>query len=464
MRNFLTRIDPTRILLEKGAVPGMNVPGLIFADTYIESLLEGENALIQVANVACLPGIAGYSFAMPDIHQGYGFPIGGVAAFDADEGIISPGGVGYDISCGVRLLGSEIPVSEFLPHSEKILASLFSTVPCGIGPGGGAGIRKKDLEKILEEGAARIVRSGRGTAEDLERIEEKGCLEGALTSAVSERAVERGVRQLGTLGSGNHFIEIQAVEEIFGEEEALRMGIKKGCITVMIHCGSRGLGHQVCDDYIKVMKRAMERYRISVPDRQLCCAPIPSPEGRNYLGAMKAAANFAMANRQKITDDVRNIFIRFFPGRILHTVYDVSHNLAHIETHMVSGKARKLCVHRKGATRAFNGLPVLIPGSMGTSSYVLRGTEGAEKETFASACHGAGRLLSRKEASNRTDGRELVKELSSKGIAVMADSLRTLGEEMPGAYKDVSAVVEVVHSAGLAMKTARLRPLAVMKG
>lgn len=325
-------------------------------------------------------------------------------------------------------------------------------------------MRKKDLEKILEQGAARIVRSGSGIADDLERIEENGCLEGALPSAVSERAVERGLRQVGTLGSGNHFIEIQAVEEIFSEEEALRMGIKKGCITVMIHCGSRGLGHQVCDDYIKVMKRAMERYRISVPDRQLCCAPISSPEGRDYLGAMKAAANFAMANRQKITDDVRNIFIRFFPGRPLHTVYDVSHNLAHMETHMVNGKARKLCVHRKGATRAFNGLPVLIPGSMGTSSYVLTGTEGAEKETFASACHGAGRLLSRKEALKRTCGRELVKELSSKGITVMADSLRTLGEEIPGAYKDVSAVVEVVHSAGIALKAARLRPLAVMKG
>lgn len=347
MNPFLRRIDQWRLLLETGAVPGMAVPGLIYADDYIESLLEGEDVLSQVANVACLPGIVGYSMAMPDIHQGYGFPIGGVAAFDVSEGVISPGGVGYDISCGVRLLASKIPADEFRPLADRVLAALFSAVPCGVGSVKDS-LGVKELDRILEEGAVRIVRSGRGTEGDVRYIEEGGCLEGALPSAVSARAKERGKGQLGTLGSGNHFIEVQETEELFLPDRAATMGLSGGCVTVMIHCGSRGLGHQVCDDYLKVMRGAMTKYRIAVPDRQLCCAPVDSPEGRQYLGAMKAAANFAAANRQAIAEAVRGVFARFFPGEKLITVYDVSHNLASIENHVWEGKKGSSAFTGKG--------------------------------------------------------------------------------------------------------------------
>ena len=463
MKKFLRRLDPWRLQLEPGAVTAMEAPGLIYADEYIEALLEGEDSLAQVANVACLPGIVGYSLAMPDIHQGYGFPIGGVAAFDVHEGVISPGGVGYDISCGVRLLSTNIPAEDFRPLADKILAALFHAVPCGVGSTKDA-LTIKELDKVLVDGAVRVVRSGRGTDEDLRRTEEKGRLQGADPSALSERAKKRGQNQLGTLGSGNHFIEVQEVGELFLPERARSMGLQEGTVAIMIHCGSRGLGHQVCDDYLKVMARAMAKYKISVPDRQLCCAPVSSPEGGRYLGAMRAAANFATANRQVITDSVRAVFAKFFPGEALRMVYDISHNLAHVETHLWEGKKREVCVHRKGATRAFDGIPVLIPGSMGTASYVLEGTKKAEEETFASACHGAGRVLGRKEATRRTKGRNIAGELSDKGIAVMAENLRTLGEEAPEAYKDVSAVVEVVQGAGLARKVAKLIPVAVMKG
>ncbi len=436
---------------------------MIYADSYIEELLEGEDVLSQVANVACLPGIVGYSLAMPDIHQGYGFPIGGVAAFDVEEGIISPGGVGYDISCGVRLLATNISAKDFKPRADKILAALFSAIPCGVGAGKSK-LGDRELEQILREGAAHLVKTGRGSEADLDRTEERGRQKGAMPGAVSKRAKERGKGQLGTLGSGNHFVEVQEVDELFLEGRAAAMGLKKGCIAVMIHSGSRGLGHQVCDDYLKVMRKAMDKYKITVPDRQLCCAPILSPEGQEYLGAMRAAANFATANRQAMTCSVREVFSRFFPREKLTMVYDISHNLAFIETHEWEGKKREVCVHRKGATRAFNGIPVLIPGSMGTSSYVLEGTETAEKETFASSCHGAGRVLGRGEAIRRTSGRNLVRELSEKGIKVMAKKAGTLGEEAPEAYKDVSAVVEAVQGAGLCRKVARLLPLAVMKG
>ncbi|NLA90111.1 MAG: RtcB family protein [Synergistaceae bacterium] len=463
MKKFLRRLDPWRLMLEPGAVPGMNTPVMIYADSYIEELLEGEDVLSQVANVACLPGIVGYSLAMPDIHQGYGFPIGGVAAFDVEEGIISPGGVGYDISCGVRLLATNISAKDFKPRADKILAALFSAIPCGVGAGKSK-LGDRELEQILREGAAHLVKTGRGSEADLDRTEERGRQKGAMPGAVSKRAKERGKGQLGTLGSGNHFVEVQEVDELFLEGRAAAMGLKKGCIAVMIHSGSRGLGHQVCDDYLKVMRKAMDKYKITVPDRQLCCAPILSPEGQEYLGAMRAAANYATANRQAMTCSVREVFSRFFPREKLTMVYDISHNLAFIATHEWEGKKREVCVHRKGATRAFNGIPVLIPGSMGTSSYVLEGTETAEKETFASSCHGAGRVLGRGEAIRRTSGRNLVRELSEKGIKVMAKKAGTLGEEAPEAYKDVSAVVEAVQGAGLCRKVARLLPLAVMKG
>ena len=464
MQKFLERIDDTRIVLHPGAVPGMRVPGMLFADRYIESLLEGDNAVRQVAHVATLPGIVGYSFAMPDIHWGYGFPIGGVAAFDAEEGVISPGGVGYDISCGVRLLASHLMEKDLVRLGDKLLPALFSAVPSGAVSGGGKTLSLKELDKVLAHGAAWAVKSGFGTEGDLEHTEEGGRLKGALPEEVSERAKERGRTQLGTLGSGNHFLEIQIVDEIYNAKAAARMGLVPGGVTVMIHCGSRGLGHQVCDDALKIMRRAMGHYGIDVPDRQLCCVPVPSEEGRRYLGAMRAAANFAMTNRHLIAEAVRRVFNAFFPREALRTVWDVSHNLAHLETHRWDGRDRALCIHRKGATRAFAELPVLIPGSMGTASYVLMGTPQAEEMAFASTCHGAGRTMSRSEAMKKTDSRELLGALSKKGITVMAESPQTLGEEAPEAYKDVSHVVEVVHRAGMSLKVARLRPVAVIKG
>lgn len=464
MREYLERIDGERILLKQGAIPGMRVPGMIFADSYIERSLDADNSLLQVANVATLPGIVGYSFAMPDIHWGYGFPIGGVAAFSAEEGIISPGGVGYDISCGVRLLSSRIPEQEVRKAVDSLLPALFSAVPSGAVSGGGLELSTRELDSVLENGAKWAVKNGYGSEDDLEKTEERGRLTEAAPGAVSQRAKERGRTQLGTLGSGNHFLEIQTVDEIYDDAAAARMGLVKGCATVMIHCGSRGLGHQVCDDYLKTMRRAMNRYGIEVPDRQLVCAPLDSPEGREYLGAMRAAANYAMANRHLIADSARQVFKRFFPREQLRTVWDVSHNLAHIERHRWEGREVSLCVHRKGATRAFAGQAVLIPGSMGTESHVLCGTERAELTTFGSTCHGAGRMMSRTEALKRTDAGRLIRELSDKGIAVMAESRRTLGEEAPEAYKDVSSVVDVTHRAGISTKVARLRPIAVMKG
>jgi tRNA-splicing ligase RtcB len=464
MKNMLKRVDSVRLILEKEALSGMMVPGLIFADHYIEKTLEQDSALQQVANVACLPGILGYSFAMPDIHWGYGFPIGGVAAFEVDKGIISPGGVGYDISCGVRLLSSYIKLSDILPTLDSVSSSLFSAVPSGVGATSTVKLSSRDLDAVLCKGAHWAVKEGYGIHSDLEHTEQNGCIEGALCEAVSSRAKERGKNQLGTLGSGNHFLEIQVVDEIYDKNAASRMNLEEGCITVMIHCGSRGLGHQVCDDYLKVMRRAMSKYKINVPDRQLCCAPILSEEGQSYIGAMRAAANFALANRQIIGSAVRDVFAHFFPGRPLFTLYDVSHNMAHIEKHVWEKRKVEVCVHRKGATRSYEGQPVLIPGSMGTASYVLVGTQKAEEETFASTCHGAGRVLSRSESMRRTKGMNLFEEMARRGVTVMADSPRTLGEEMPEAYKDISAVVEVVHKAQLSLKVARLRPIAVIKG
>ena len=464
MKKFLERIDGTRLLLHPGAVPGMRVPGMIFADEYIASLREDDNAILQVAHVATLPGIVGYSFAMPDIHWGYGFPIGGVAAFDAEEGIISPGGVGYDISCGVRLLASSIAAKDLGRVVDKLLPALFSAVPSGAVSGGGKPLSPRDLDQVLEGGVAWAVKHGFGTEGDGEHTEEGGCLKGALPGEVSERAKDRGRTQLGTLGSGNHFVEIQMVDEIYSEKDAARLGLIPGCVAVMIHCGSRGLGHQVCDDALKIMRRAMGHYGIDVPDRQLCGVPVSSEEGQRYMGAMRAAANFAMTNRHVIADAVRRVFKAFFPREPLYTVWDVSHNLAHLETHRWEGRKRTLCVHRKGATRAFAGLPVLIPGSMGTASYVLVGTPQAEESSFASTCHGAGRTMSRTEALKRTGAKDLLRSLAKRGVSVMAENLHTLGEEAPEAYKDVSHVVDVVQGAGLSLKVARLRPVAVIKG
>ena len=460
----------------------MRTDGLIFASAKMMQDLRREQALEQVCNVATLPGIVGPSMAMPDIHWGYGFPIGGVAAFDAEEGVVSPGGVGYDINCGVRLLRSNLDAAAIRPHLAKLADELFHNVPSGVGS------HRRDLKlsvseekKVLAKGAAWAVRQGFGETGDLDRIEGQGVIAGADPEMVSKRALERGRAQLGTLGSGNHFIEIQQVEEVYDESTADVLGLYPGQVTVSIHTGSRGLGYQVCDDYLKVMLKAARKYGISLPDRQLCCAPLQSDEARSYLAAMACAANFAFANRQMITAWVRETFEQVLnkgPSELrLGVIYDVCHNIAKWEQHQVDGKERRLCVHRKGATRAFPpghteipevyrqiGQPVLIPGDMGRYSYVLTGTAGAYQETFGSTCHGAGRVMSRQAAKKAARGRDLIGELAEFGILVRAAGRATVAEEMPDAYKDVADVVDVVQRAGIGHIVARLKPMAVIKG
>jgi tRNA-splicing ligase RtcB len=474
----LKRID--RALWEIPQRPGMRVPGRIYATSPMLADITRDNALEQVANVAHLPGIVGYSLAMPDIHWGYGFPIGGVAAFDLDEGVISPGGVGYDINCGVRLLRSGLEIDAVRPRTEALVRALFEGIPSGVGSRGPLRLGGEDFDRVLVEGARWAVKRGDGQVDDLDVIEENGRMSGADPGLTSPRARQRGRDQLGTLGSGNHFVEVGFIEEIFDERAAAAMGLRLDQVTVMIHTGSRGFGHQVCDDHIRVMLEASRRYKIDLPDRQLCCAPLSSREGKDYLAAMAAAVNFAFANRQLIAQHVRQAF-RDVMGRgeetRLETVYEVAHNIAKLETHMVEGRQRRLCVHRKGATRAFGpghpevsaryrelGQPVLIPGDMGRRSYVLIGAERAMQETFGSACHGAGRVMSRHAAIKASQGRRLIQEMKAKGVTVMASGRQTIAEEMPEAYKDVSQVVEAVHEAGLATKVVRLRPIGVIKG
>ncbi len=460
----------------------MRTDGLVFASAKMMQDLRREQALEQVCNVATLPGIVGPSMAMPDIHWGYGFPIGGVAAFDADDGVVSPGGVGYDINCGVRLLRSNLDAASIRSHLDKLADELFRNVPSGVGS------HRRDLKlsvseekKVLVKGAAWAVRQGFGEASDLHCIEGQGVIAGADPEMVSARALERGRAQLGTLGSGNHFLEIQQVEEVYDERAADVLGLYPGQVTVSIHTGSRGLGYQVCDDYLKIMLKAARKYGITLPDRQLCCAPLQSDEAQSYLAAMACAANFAFANRQMITAWVRETFEQVLnkgPSELrLGVIYDVCHNIAKWEKHLVDGKERRLCVHRKGATRAFPpghveipevyrqiGQPVLIPGDMGRYSYVLTGTAGAYEETFGSTCHGAGRVMSRQAAKKAARGHDLIGELAAQGVLVRAAGRATVAEEMPNAYKDVADVVDVVHRAGIGHIVARLKPMAVVKG
>ncbi|HEX2163754.1 MAG TPA: RtcB family protein [Thermoanaerobaculia bacterium] len=477
----LERLDDVRWRIPKTG--GMRVDGIVYASEAMMADLREDASLEQVANVAHLPGILDASIAMPDVHWGYGFPIGGVAAMDADDGVVSPGGVGYDINCGVRLLTSRLDRAEVEPLLPRIADRLFARVPTGVGATrNDLSLGRQDLAGVLARGAAWAVERGLGERRDLETIEEGGALPGADPEAVSERAYARGRDQLGTLGSGNHFAEVQAVDEVFDEEAAAAFGLAPGRVTVMIHSGSRGLGHQVASEHIQVMLAAASRYGISLPDRQLCCAPLASPEGRRYLAAMAAAANFAFANRQVMTHKARESFAEVL-GRPLdelamEVVYDVCHNIAKLETFAApGGGTRRACVHRKGATRAYPpghpqvperyravGQPVLIPGDMGRSSFVLAGAPGAYTETFGSACHGAGRRLSRKAAKKAAKGRSLLDELARRGVHVRAAGMATVAEEMPEAYKDVSEVVDVVARAGIATKVARLKPLAVVKG
>jgi len=474
------RIDESRLrIVRRGA---MRTDGIVYAD---EALARGSldpEPLGQVASVACLPGIVGPSLAMPDIHWGYGFPIGGVAAFDLEEGIVSPGGVGYDIHCGVRLIRSDLGPEEVRPRLDALVRALFDEVPTGVGAHQREmRLEVRDLREVCRRGASWAVQQGFGDPADLEVAEDRGTVPRADPGAVSERAFERGSRQMGTLGSGNHFLEVGVVEETFDREVAEVFGLREGCITVLIHTGSRGLGHQVCTDFLERMDGASRRMGLDLPDRQLACAPLGSPEGEAYLEAMNAAANFALANRQVITAEVRRAFESVFgtPWQALglRVVQDVAHNIARIEEHEVAGRRRRLCVHRKGATRALPpghplcpepyrhvGQPVLVPGDMGRESFVLVGAEGAVRESFASTCHGAGRILSRSRAIRQAGRRDLASELRGRGIVVRAASRETLAEEAPEAYKDVSAVVRVVERAGLARPVARIRPLGVVKG
>ncbi len=456
----------------------MRVPARIVASPSMIDAIFRDNAPEQAANVAWLPGIIGYSYAMPDIHWGYGFPIGGVAAFDPDEGVVSPGGVGYDINCGVRLMRTDLLQKDIAKHLEPLTNTLFKTIPSGVGSTGSVRLSNKDQKNVLREGARWAVEQGMGSSGDLTHIEESGCMPGADPTQVSERAMKRGQKQLGTLGSGNHFVEIGMVDKVFDPRIADRLGLEYGRITVTIHTGSRGFGHQVCDDFLKIMLRAVEKYRISIPDRQLCCAPISSQEGQAYLGAMACAVNFAFCNRQLISHRVRQAFSSVLGSSThLDTVYEVAHNIAKMETHTLDGEQKRVCVHRKGATRAFAphhpdipaeyrdiGQPVLIPGDMGRYSFVLVGTERAMAETFGSTCHGAGRVLSRRQAVKQAKGRDIRKELASSGTVIRASSYGTLAEEMSGAYKDVADVVDSVVGAGLSKAVVRLAPLGVIKG
>jgi tRNA-splicing ligase RtcB len=456
----------------------MHTDALIYADEQLLEQILGDLSIEQAMNVACLPGIVGRSLAMPDIHQGYGFPIGGVAATDFHRGVISPGGVGFDINCGVRLLASSLDREAVTPELRELVNQLFRDVPSGTGSQGTVPCSFKQLDDVLERGAAAIVERGFGEPADLEFCEESGVLRGASSSKVSDRAKQRGRTQIGTLGSGNHFLEVQYVEKIFEPEIAESFGLRQNQVVVLIHCGSRGLGHQVCTDFLKVMNEAMPRYSISLPDRQLACVPLRSPEAKDYLAAMAAAANFAWANRQAITHFTRGAFRRIFgDGATLRVVYDVSHNIAKRERHRVHDEERDVMVHRKGATRSFPahspelpaaykeaGQPVLIPGSMGTASYVLVGTERAMAETFGTVCHGAGRAMSRTAAKRGRDARVETKKLEDQGIILRAETRDGILEEIPEAYKDIDAVVDVVHNAGLARKVARLRPMGVVKG
>ena len=473
----MERIDAYRYRIPTSFKRGMRIEGLVFADEELRRQIETDQTVDQVANVATLPGLLGHSLAMPDAHQGYGFCIGGVAAADLQNGVVSAGGVGFDINCGVRLLAAPLEAGELGDRLAGLIDELFRTVPAGAGRKSERPLRAQELERVLVEGAHWAISQGYGLEEDAERIEESGALGGADPAQVSPRARERGLQQLGTLGSGNHFLEIQRVEEIFDSTVAERFGIRANQVVVLIHSGSRGLGHQVCTDHLEVMDRAMPKHGITVVDRQLACVPISSAEGRAYLGAMAAAANFAFANRQMMTHRVREAFARVLGLRGVRIVYDVCHNIAKRERHMVDGKEREVLVHRKGATRAFPaghpelsiglrdaGQPVLIPGSMGTSSYVLVGTDRAMQETFGSSCHGAGRAMSRTRAKKETTPEQLLRQMHQLGILVRGQSRSGLTEEKPDAYKDVSRVVDVVHGAGIARKVARLKPLAVMKG
>ncbi|MFC1990289.1 RtcB family protein [Chloroflexota bacterium] len=478
----LNKIDDYRWEIPTSYKKGMSVPGLIFASEPMLGHILEEQVFQQVANVAFLPGIIGHSLAMPDIHWGYGFAIGGVAGTRVADGVVSPGGVGFDINCGVRLLRTNLTKEEVKPKIEKIVDELYTSIPSGVGSTGKLRVNERELGEVMVKGSRWAVEKGFGDAEDIALTEDLGCIKGANPDKVSSKAKKRGIPQLGTLGSGNHFLEVAVVDEIYDHDIAKVMGINRlGQVLVLIHTGSRGFGHQVCTDYVALLGNAVKKYGINLPDRQLACAPVQSPEGQDYLAAMAGAANYAWTNRQCITHWARESFMKVF-GKSrrelgLEQVYDVAHNIAKIETHIVNGKKHTLCVHRKGATRAFPpghpdtptvyrdiGQPVLIPGDMGRYSYVAVGTEVAMKETLGSTCHGAGRMQSRSAAKRSLRGSDVVQALAARGITVKAGSMASLAEEASEAYKDVSDVVGVTHKAGISLKIVRSVPMGVVKG
>lgn len=477
MIGSITRIGEYEWEVPVGYVPGMRVPGRIFLSESLGKTLE-EGAVRQLANVATMPGIVKYSLAMPDIHWGYGFPIGGVAAFREDSGVISPGGVGFDINCGVRLMATPLTENR-LERRRELIEALYHTIPTGVGARSTLALKERDLEEMMRKGSRYAVSRGFGTEDDIIRCEEQGAMRDADPGVVSSKARQRGMPQGGTLGAGNHFLEIQVVREVYDSVAAAAFGIETGQVCLMIHCGSRGLGHQVCTDYIKILEAAVRKYQISLPDRQLACAPVLSPEGKAYFGAMAASANYAWANRQMIMHQTRQLLMRMYGLKYeeMPLVYDVCHNVAKMEEHLVDGKRLKVCVHRKGATRAFGpgnpglpapyrsiGQPVIIPGSMGTSSYLLRGTAAAMERSFGSTCHGAGRVLSRAQAKKTISGRNVRDTLAGAGIIVRAPHDAAIAEEAPDAYKPIDEVVRVADAAGLSIRVARLEPLGVIKG
>ena len=481
-QGILKKIDDYRWEIPTSYKQGMTVPGLIFTSEAMLSHIFEEQVFQQVANVACLPGIVQYSLAMPDIHWGYGFPIGGVAATRVEDGVVSPGGVGFDINCGVRLLRTNLTAEEVRPKIDSLIAELFVNIPSGLGSAGKIRVNEKELNEVLVRGSPWAIEKGYGEAQDILVTEESGCMKRANPDKISSKAKKRGSPQLGTLGSGNHFLEVEAVDEIYDQEAAAVMGINAvGQVLVLIHTGSRGFGHQVCTDYIRLLDEAVKRYGISLPDRQLACAPIKSPEGQDYLQAMACAANYAWTNRQCIAHWTRESFTKVF-GKSqselgMEQVYDVTHNIAKIEEYTIDGKKHTLCIHRKGATRAFPaghpdipdvykniGQPVLIPGDMGRCSYILLGTETAMKQSFGSTCHGAGRAQSRSQARRSLKGTDIAKGLAARGITVKAGSMGSLAEEASEAYKDVNEVVDITHNAGISHKVARAIPIGVIKG
>lgn len=477
----LKRVSDYEWEIPKSFREDMQVPVRIFATRKLLEAVMDDRSLEQAVNSATLPGLVGQVMVMPDMHQGYGFPIGGVAATRYPEGVISPGGIGYDINCGVRLLGSQIEYTAVEEHIDALATALNHNCPSGVGTKGHVRVSEAELDQVCREGSRWALKKGFATEMDIRRTEEQGSLQGADPNKVSKRAKERGRAQIGTLGAGNHFIEVDIVDQVYDTRAAQVMGLVEGYLVVQIHCGSRGFGHQICSDYVREFQGAVKRYGIQLPDRELVCAPLDSPEGKNYLAAMRCAANYAFANRQVLAHYARKAFEEALAGKVrnwhLHQVYDIAHNMGKIETHTIEGERVKVCVHRKGATRAFGpgyeglpeeyqsiGQPVLVPGSMGTASWVLVGTEGSMQRSFGSTCHGAGRVMSRSKAKRTVWGEDLRNELEHRGIHVRAGSMAGLAEEAPQAYKDVDDVVGTVSGAGIAKQVARLVPVAVIKG